>query len=52
MDELFLLIGKLYVELVRLQQYAELQQTRVKELESKVSSIELQNQQIKQQKDK
>lgn len=39
MDELFATIGRLYVEISRLQQYAELLQNKNNELEARSSEI-------------
>jgi len=48
MDDLFSVIGKLYVDVSRLQQYAEMLQNKVKDLENQL----LPSNQPKPQKDK
>lgn len=40
MDEIFAVVGKLYIEISRLQNYAEILQNKVKDLEDKLTVAE------------
>jgi hypothetical protein len=43
MDELFLIIGKLYVELTNVQKYIELLQSQNKEKDKRISELQNKN---------